>query len=295
MEKQMTLWFHACRPKTLFLGLFPIILGSALASKVDSFCLIKALLSLLGALLIQIGTNLSNDYFDFTSKVDTASRKGSFKVLQQGLITPKAMKKAFLWCFILAALLGLIVAYSMPIMHGMGFFSIVTISILFSLLYTAPPFPLSHYGLGDIFVLIFYGPITTLTTYFLQTGSIDFTHLLISFIPGIRGLAPLTLNNLRDHDEDRLANKKTLIVRFGEKFGQVYFFITLISLVIFPCISLRSALGIIPSFALVPFLLNLKILLNKEDKKQLQILFVLFGKSLPFYITIFCILVFFYA
>lgn len=213
------LWIYAARPKTLVVGLSPILIGTALAYAGGSFNLSYFLWTLLGAMMIQIGTNYSNDYYDFKKGADDQNRKGFKKVLEAGLTTEKAMRNAFLLCFFVAAVASLVLAMR----GGLILVLIGAICITFSLLYTAGPMPLAYLGLGDVFVLIFYGPVATLFTYYLQTLCFDVSAFVASLAPGLLGVAVITVNNIRDIETDKKVSKKTLPVRFGKRFGQIHY------------------------------------------------------------------------
>lgn len=218
-------WVCAARPKTLFIGLSPILTAAAFAAPQTSFEFSTLIVCIIGALSIQIATNYSNDYFDFLKGADTAERRGSKKMIQMNLISLEQMKRAFLLFFFI----GFLCTLYLVKVGGTPIFFIGSACILFSLLYTSPPFPLAYYGLGDLFVLIFYGPVATLTTYYLLCGSISKSILVASLIPGTLGLGPLVLNNIRDFYQDKKVHKKTVVVRFGVLFGKFYFLTAIIS------------------------------------------------------------------
>ena len=209
----MRIWILAARPKTLIASISPVAMGMTLAS---TFLPLTFFLTLLFAILIQIGTNLANDYYDFKKGADTSERKGPVRITQQGLASAKSVKIAFCLAFLFAALVCL------PLIHkgGSFFFFLMSLSILFGLLYTAGPYPLAYLGLGELFVLPFFGPVATLGTAYLQDTPLSFPLFLAGLVPGFFSCAILTINNLRDEEEDRRASKKTLIVRFGSRFGK---------------------------------------------------------------------------
>jgi 1,4-dihydroxy-2-naphthoate octaprenyltransferase len=285
----MRLWIHAARPKTLFIGAAPILIGTVMALKKSCFHPFVFLWTILGALFIQIGTNYSNDYFDFLKGADTASRKGPYKVLEQGLIQPRSMKVAFTFCFIGASLCSLILAlHAGPLLLVVG-----ALCITFSILYTAPPFPLAYLGLGDIFVLIFYGPVATICCYYLQALHISTEVVICSFIPGLLGLGPLTMNNLRDHKEDALVNKKTLVVRFGMLYGKLQY---LLSLSFVFCIPLflvwythAHLLCISASLSTLLAIPLIKSVFQTDDALVFQSVFIKTAKLVPLYTLLFCI------
>lgn len=215
-DSRLAVWVMASRPKTLWAAVGPVLMGSAMAYEVDGFHWLSALMAALGAIMIQIGTNFANDYFDFKKGADQGNRLGPTRVTQAGLVTPNAMKKAIIVAFAIALLIGCYLVWrgGWPIV-GIGLFS-----ILFGLLYTAGPYPLGYNGLGDIFVLIFFGPIAVGGTYYVQTLNIEPEILIMGLAPGLFSVAILTVNNLRDLSSDREAGKRTLAVRFGASFAR---------------------------------------------------------------------------
>lgn len=286
MLQSLRLWVYAARPKTLFIGSAPILFGSLLAIKHSQFHLPTFFLCLIGALSIQIGTNYCNDYFDYINKADTFSRKGNKKVLEQGCVSPKTMKKAFLFSFLVS---GFTTVFLLP-RGGLVLLFIASMCIFFSIAYTAPPFPLAYLGLGDVFVLVFYGPITTLTCFYLHSHSFFLENILLSLIPGVLGLGPLIMNNLRDLEQDRQVDKKTLIVRFGDSFGKYYFLITLLIGSTIPYIHSfffeKNPFIFLTTLSYIPVIKKLPVLFNYKDRNELQNLFIASAKTVPLY-TIF--------
>jgi len=227
---QTKIWLLAIRPKTLFAVLAPVLIGTAMAVSAktetgnSSFHLTSFLATLFGGLMIQIGTNLANDYYDFKKGADSGKRLGPMRVTQQGLVTQSQIKSAFIIAFSLAFLAGIYLVFR----GGVPIVVIGLFSILFGVLYTGGPFPLAYNGLGDIFVLIFFGPVAVGGTYYLQTFEISNFVLIASLAPGFLSTAILAVNNLRDIKSDKLANKKTLAVRLGSNFTQYqYLFLIL--------------------------------------------------------------------
>lgn len=241
-------WVQAARPRTLITSLSPIVIGT-LASGTFRFSLF--LFTLLTALAIQIGTNLANDYFDFFKGADTTARKGPVRVTQAGLVSPSSVKRAFTLVFVSAALLGLFLVWE----GGLFFAFLLALSILLGLLYTAGPFSLAYLGIGDIFVLLFFGPIATCATAFLQTHTFSTDALYVGIGPGMLAWAILMANNLRDINEDRVAGKKTLCVRFGLSFCKALYLSALLTAALTPLIWLNerpfvllASLILIPAF-----------------------------------------------
>ncbi len=210
------IWWQAARPKTLVAGVVPVAVGSALALRDGAFLPIAAGMALLGALLIQIGTNLTNDYFDFMRGADTADRLGPARVTQQGLLPPHAVKTGAFVCFALAVVVGL---YLVSV-GGWPILVVGIASVIAGYAYTGGPYPLGYNGLGDVFVLVFFGLVAVGGTYFLQAHAITPIALLAGIPVGTLGVALLAVNNVRDAATDARAGKKTLVVRFGTGFGR---------------------------------------------------------------------------
>jgi 1,4-dihydroxy-2-naphthoate octaprenyltransferase len=210
------IWLHAARPKTLTIAFSPVFLGTILAMCEGNFSSLIFFVILITAMGIQIGANLANDYFDALKGSDTAERIGPVRVTQSGLVSHAAMQKALILTFSITALAGLYLAW-----HGGWIFALLTaMAIFLAIIYTAGPFSLSYLGIGDLFTFLFFGPIALASTYFLQTHLFSWDPFWIGMAPGAFSCAVLTANNLRDIDQDRKANKKTLPVRFGALFGK---------------------------------------------------------------------------
>ncbi len=210
------IWILAGRPKTLGACVSPVLMGGALAYHDGKFYLVTFLATLFAALFIQIGTNFCNDYFDFIKGADTVSRLGPIRATQAGLVKPEHMRYAFVAAFFCATLLGCYLVFC----GGWPIVVIGMLSLAAGVFYTAGPYALAYVGLGDIFVLLFFGPVAVLGTYYLQTLQFSLVALLAGFAPGFLSTAILVVNNLRDMEQDRIAQKKTLAVRFGKLFAQ---------------------------------------------------------------------------
>lgn len=216
-------WLLAIRPRTLAAAIGPVLIGTAMAFDEGQHDWLIAGLCLLGALLIQIGTNLANDYFDGVKGTDTAERVGPVRVTQAGLISPNAVKMSFIFAFALSAVIGIILAMR----GGWPIVTIAVASIISGILYTGGPKPLGYLGLGDLFVLIFFGPVAVGGTYYVQTLTINWPVIIAGFAPGLISVAILTANNLRDISGDAKAGKKTLAVRFGDMFARWEYFMVI--------------------------------------------------------------------
>ncbi len=224
-ESRFEIWFLAARPKTLWAAVGPVLIGSAMAyGDVIPIDRLSVLCALTGALLIQIGTNLSNDYFDFVKGTDTVHRIGPTRATQAGMVSPDAMRRAYRIAFGLALIPGAYIVWR----GGWPFVIIGLLSIAAGVLYTAGPYPLGYVGLGDFFVLIFFGPVAVGGTYYLHALEITPPVLVAGFAPGLISVALLTVNNLRDMEEDRAAGKKTLAVRFGRQFARIEYLVSML-------------------------------------------------------------------
>lgn len=216
-------WFLATRPKTLVAGVVPVAVGAAVAWRDGFFKLLPAIGCLVGALLIQIGTNLVNDYFDFKRGADTVDRLGPPRATQQGWLTPKAVFTGAMVCFALAFTVGM---YLVSV-AGWPLLVVGVTSLLAGYAYTGGPFPLAYNGLGDVFVLVFFGFVAVGGTYYVQAGALS-TLALIAAVPvGLLGVALLAVNNTRDEKTDAAAGKRTLVVRFGSGFGKAEYVVCL--------------------------------------------------------------------
>jgi len=228
-------WLLAARPKTLPAAFAPVLMGTAMAWEAGGFHAPAALAALLAALLIQVGTNYANDYFDFVKGTDTEERVGPTRATQAGLVTPAQMRNATAIVLGLAALVGLYLAWR----GGWPILLVAVVSILCAVLYTGGPYPLGYLGLGDLFVLIFFGPVAVAGTYYVQALELSPLPVIAGFAPGLLATAILTVNNLRDVEGDAKSGKKTLAVRFGKRFARAeYVFCVLTATLLVPLLLL---------------------------------------------------------
>ena len=209
-------WFLASRPKTLLAAVVPVMVGSSLAISKGKFFISYSIIGLLCSTLIQIGTNFTNDLYDFLKGSDTVKRKGPRRVLASGLISVNEMRLAIILVFGLTFLLGLFLVYSI----GLLILWVGVFSIFAGIIYTAGPFPLAYNGLGDVFVFIFFGIVGTMGTYYLHTQEISALAFIVSLPVGSLITNILIVNNFRDVEEDRDSNKKTLAVILGKEFSR---------------------------------------------------------------------------
>lgn len=215
----LAIWFSASRPRTLPAAVAPVLAASALAWRDGDFDGPAAFICLAFALLIQIGTNFANDYYDFVKGADTAERVGPRRAVASGLVRPATMKRVMIAVFVLAFATGLTLL-------GYGGWPLLVIglaSIVCGVAYTGGPYPLGYNGLGDVFVFVFFGLVAVGATYYVQAGMISSEAWIIG--AGIGALAAniLVVNNYRDVETDARAGKRTLVVRFGRRFALAQF------------------------------------------------------------------------
>lgn len=209
-------WILAARPRTLPAAIVPVVIGFALVFEQGALRAVPACVLLLTAVLIQVICNYANDVLDFERGTDTAERLGPVRATQAGIITPEKLKA------VTAALIGvcLLLGGYLVSIAGWPILIIGVLSLAFAILYTAGPFALAYLGLGEVFVILFFGPVAVGGTQYFFTGGVESGALLIGAACGLISAALLAVNNLRDIDSDRKSRKYTLAVRFGERFAR---------------------------------------------------------------------------
>ncbi len=208
-------WVLAARPATLTAAFAPVAVGTACAWRAGGFRADAALAALVGAFLIQIATNFANDMYDFQKGADTEERLGPIRAAQAGLLSVAQLRRGIIVSFGFAILVGVyltVIAGPLVILIGVT-------SILSGLAYTGGPFPLAYNGLGDLFVMIFFGFVAVCGTAFVQMSSVPETAWLAAIPIGALATGILAVNNVRDFEGDRKAGKRTLVVRFGRSWG----------------------------------------------------------------------------
>jgi 1,4-dihydroxy-2-naphthoate octaprenyltransferase len=273
------IWIEATRPNSLWAGAVPITIGSVLAYKDGSLDWPLALCALLGALLVQIGANLANDYYDFVQGADTSERIGERRLAQSGLVPPKAVKRAAGLVFTIAMLPGFYILWR----GGWVFALVGALAVLFGVLYTAGPYPLAYIGLGDAFVLAFFGPLAVCGAYYLQTGHVTMDVFIAGLALGLMAVALNAVNNLRDVDEDRRSGKRTLAVRFGRGLVRFeYLFCLLVATLAIPiylCATTGSLWFLLPPVAVLGLGHRaIFAMLRREDGPTLNAAFVTTAK-----------------
>ena len=212
-RSKMDAWILAARPRTLPAAIAPVMLGSATAVADNSFGWLPAVAALIVALLLQIGVNLANDYFDYLKGIDTQDRLGPPRVTQSGLIPAKQVKAGM----ILIIILSLIPGIYLLIIGGLPVLIIGLACICAALAYSGGPFPLASHGLGDLFVFIFFGLVAVCGTYYVQALRLTPLVWLMGVIEGLLITAILVVNNLRDIQSDHQTGKRTLAVIIGNR------------------------------------------------------------------------------
>jgi 1,4-dihydroxy-2-naphthoate octaprenyltransferase len=242
------IWLAAARPRTLPAAIAPVLVGSGLALHDARFQAGPALLCLVFALLVQIGTNFANDYFDFIHGADTASRLGPPRAVASGWVTPAAMRLAMLGAFAAALIAGSgLIFRGGPWMAAVG-----GASIACGIAYTGGPFPLGYHGWGD--VLVFFGPVAVSMTYFVQAGRISAVAVMAAVPIGLLTANILVVNNYRDAETDAAAGKRTLVVQFGRGFARIQYCLCLAIALLAPFLFWREGFrpGCLLPLALAP-------------------------------------------
>lgn len=266
-------WILTTRPKTLILSVFPFFVGTCVAlNKVGQLDFSIMAFAILSALFIQIGTNFINDVYDFKNKADKVTRLGPKRGIQSGILTSSQVFLAALFCFALALISGI----PLVLMGGAPICFILILSVIFGFIYTGGPKPLAYNGLGELFVIIFFGLVSTMCAYFFQTGYIDNSIALVGLQLGLLASMPIAINNLRDIEDDAKVDKKTLAVRCGKTFARIE--ISLLVLVPFTLLFFQDS--ILPALALP---LALSLCKNIWETEPSSIYNQFLGKSIMLY------------
>lgn len=268
------IWYQAIRPRSLTATYVPIALGGVIALQDEKFNVLFFGLALLGTLALQIGANLSNEYFDYVKGVEAEKTHGLGLILKNGYLTTRQVFMGAVLSFAIGSLIGLYLVSQ----TGLLILWIGIAGVAVAILYTAGPFALAYIGLGEIAVFIFMGPLIVLGTYYVLTEQTS-NQTLIGAIPiGFLTAAILHANNLRDLDADKGSGKRTLAVRFGRRFAQQEYvlltlggLVTTVILVVIGQIPLTTLLSLI----FLPETLRLcRIATTSEDAKELHLVLV---------------------
>ena len=209
----MRAWILAARPATLTAAAAPVAVGTAVAYAAGGFALGPALAALLGAFWIQIGTNFANDVFDAEKGADGPARLGPTRAVASGLVTSAQMRRGMIVAFALATLCG---AY-LTAVAGWPVIAIGVASVIAGIAYTGGPWPLGYHGLGDVFVMAFFGFVAVCGTAYVQAGYVPALAWWLAVPVGALATAILVVNNLRDRAGDAACGKRTLAVRLGRR------------------------------------------------------------------------------
>ncbi len=241
-------WILACRPATLTAAAAPVLVGTAIAAQHGSVAPLPFAATLLGAFLLQIASNFANDVFDHEKGADTEERLGPTRAVQAGLVSAQAMKKG------LAIALGLALAVGLYLtsVAGWPIVAIGILSMLSAVAYTGGPYPLGYHGLGDVFVMVFFGFVAVCGTAFVQLGTVPPLAYVGGAVMGALCTNILVVNNLRDRHTDAKAGKRTLAVRWGRNAALFEYFALLSGSYIAPLI--LNACGAVGPLGLLPLL-----------------------------------------
>jgi 1,4-dihydroxy-2-naphthoate octaprenyltransferase len=216
------IWLMAARVRTLPAAVAPVLVGTSLAGFFGTFHPLRFLAALIGAIFIQVGTNLSNDYSDARRGADAEDRLGPVRVTAGGLVPPSRVLVATYVSFGVAVLAGVYLI----VVAGWQLLLVGAASILAGVLYTGGPRPYGYEGLGEVFVFLFFGIVAVAGSFFVQVRHLDWEAFALAVPVGLIAAAILVVNNVRDIDSDRRARKRTLAVRMGRARTRVMFAVT---------------------------------------------------------------------
>ncbi len=297
MKNNLKIWVQAARLRTLSLSVSGIIMGNALALNHNDFSFIIFLLSILTAIAFQIVSNFANDYGDGIKGTDNEQRIGPKRVLQQGLLTSKNLKRGILVSVLVSIILSIALIYESlgadKLLFSVLFILLAIGAVAAAIKYTVGTNPYGYSGLGDLFVFIFFGWVSVIGSYFLQINSIDLSIVLFATSVGLLSVAVLNLNNMRDIENDLNSSKITLAVRLGGYKSKVYhFFLISIAIILFFIGIGEQPLLIktIYTLVFVPLFLHLYRVFNVKEPKQFdpelkKLALTIFFISIVFFVT----------
>ena len=297
MKNNLQIWVQAARLRTLPLSVSGIIMGNALALSHNDFSFIIFLLSILTAIAFQIVSNFANDYRDGIKGTDNEQRIGPKRVLQQGLLTSKNLKRGILVSVLVSIILSIALIYESlgldKLLFSVLFILLAIGAVAAAIKYTVGTNPYGYSGLGDLFVFIFFGWVSVIGSYFLQINSIDLSIVLFATSVGLLSVAVLNLNNMRDIENDLNSSKITLAVRLGGYKAKVYhFFLISIAIILFFIGIGEQPLLIktIYTLVFVPLFLHLYRVFNVKEPKQFdpelkKLALTIFFISIVFFVT----------
>ncbi len=275
---RVKIWIKAFRLRTLPLAMSSIILGGFISAFDGRFSWLITLLAVSTTLLLQILSNLANDYGDYKTGTDNKDRIGPERSVQSGQITAFQMKVAVYLFIFLSFISGSALIYfgteGIPMSNFYIFFGLGILAILAAVNYTVGKNPYGYKGFGDIFVLIFFGFIGVCGTYYLNTHMLNWTVLLAAFSVGLMSMAVLNLNNMRDIENDQKSGKITLVVKMGSKMSMIYhhiiIIIAIVAATIFVLLNFQSYFQFFFIITLPLFIKDLYEIKKIEDKAKLD-------------------------
>ena len=265
----MGAWLLAARPQTLPVAVAPVAVGTAVASTLGPVRWGAVAAALIGALAIQIGTNFANDVFDHEKGADTAERLGPTRAVQSGLLSAPAVKIGMIVAFVAAFLAGVY----LTTVAGAPIVVIGVASILSGIAYTGGPYPLGYHGLGDLFVLAFFGFVAVAGTSLVAAGSVPPLAWLAAVPVGALATAVLVVNNARDHQTDVRAGKRTLVVRFGRRFANLEYGALVAAAYLAPAVMALTGLarpGVLAPWLTLPWAVWLCVRVTRAEGRALN-------------------------
>jgi 1,4-dihydroxy-2-naphthoate octaprenyltransferase len=253
-------WAMAARPQTLPAGAAPVVVGTGLAVSAGVFSPLPALVALLGALLLQVGTNFANDYYDAVKGADTDEREGFTRVTAGGLIPAESVKRAMVFTYALAVLVGVYLVY----VGGLPIVVVGLSGVAAGVLYTGGPYPYGYRGLGDLFVFLYFGVVAVTGTYYVQAvagppafplwvppGTVPLAAVVASLPAAGLSTAILVVNNIRDRETDAKAGKRTLAVALGYRGARAEFLLMVGMAYVVPVVFALTGYGLAPLLPLL--------------------------------------------
>lgn len=262
-------WILAARPKTMTGAITPVMVGTVLATMDGHFQWLPALICCLFASFMQIAANFINDLFDYLKGTDREDRLGPERACAQGWISAGAMRTGIIITVVLACLIGSVLLFY----AGWELVLVGLLCVLFAFLYTTGPYPLSYNGWGDVLVIVFFGFVPVGGTYYVQTLTWTPDVTITSLICGLLIDTLLVVNNYRDREADAQSGKQTVIVRFGEHFGQYLYFILGLSaslLCFWFLIKGHMFAALLPQFYLILHIITWKRMIQIHNGKKLN-------------------------
>lgn len=262
--QKIKLWFGVCRPYSLFISASPVLAGLLVLGNVPN--ILVAVATLLCAMSLQVFSNLVNDYYDFVRGCDKAGRSGPQRPLAEGIVNERQMRTACIVALSVALLLGAYLVW----VGGWVILLIGVLSALFAWLYTATRFSLAYLGVADIVCFLFYGPVASAGTVYLQVAEFSLAAFYAGCACGCIAVCVLASNNIRDIEDDRAVGKRTFPVRFGRIAALVGVATILLASVAFAVLGFGTLWLL---FLLLPDLVLYVLLVKAEGKKYNKCLF----------------------